>query len=458
MGDGILKKMINYIYVVITMILLLFQPVIGSAGALEEYEEARNLYLAAVACTAAYSDREGNIARDALEQNGWKIQSYREKSDQADVRFLVARKIQQGDTVPSYLLSVVGTENVKDVKVDLRVSKVYFSGKTLEEFTANSLRKDIPDSAPKVHKGFNQYVQTGFSREILAEGANSEKSLLEMLLGDKDKKVYLVGHSLGGAGVTIGGARLLDMGVKPEQIEVITFGAPAVGNKAFRDKFEPALHLTRVVTTGDPVTGALQKLVGGYEQFGREIRWQTPSNQNADPHQITLYLDLAIKNYYQKRQQAVSAGELSVPNETIAVSGKPRVYVAPIKNQLPEELRGEFSYMKEALYDEYRNTLPGYVLDTGEASEDIFEKAIAANCDWVVVSEIQGHTVKNEEHTSYITLEQRVYQAKSGAIVTAASYGSSTRDLTSLEAFIHNSKNMSQNRQDWLGTFDKNTI
>ncbi len=457
MGYGILKKMIKYVYAII-MILLLSQPIIGSAGALEEYKEARSLYLAAVACTAAYSDREGNIARNALEENGWKIQSYREKSDQADVRFLVARKIQQGDTVPSYLLSVVGTENVKDVKVDLRVSKVYFSGKTLEEFTANSLLKDIPDSFPKVHKGFNQYVQTGFSREILAEGDNSEKSLLEMLLGDKEKKVYLVGHSLGGAGATIAGARLLDMGVKPEQIEVITFGAPAVGNKAFRDKFEPALHLTRVVTTGDPVTGALQKLVGGYEQFGREIRWQTPSNQTADPHQITLYLDLAIKNYYQKRQQAVASGELSVPNETKVTPDKPRVYIAPIKNQLPEELRGEFSYMKEALYDEYRNTLPGYVLDTAEESKDVFKKAIAANCEWVVVSEVQGHAVRNEENTEYITLEQRVYQAKSGAIVTAASYGSSTRDLTSLEALIHNSKNMSQNRQDWLSTFDQSKI
>lgn len=436
--------------------LLLSEPVIGSAGALEEYEEARNLYLAAVACTAAYSDREGNIARDALEQNGWKIESYREKTAQADVRFLVARKIQQGNTVPSYMLSVVGTENVKDVKVDLRVSKVYFSGRTPEEFTANSLLRNIPDTAPKVHKGFNQYVQAGLNREVLAVDSNSDKSLLEMLLEDKEKKVYLVGHSLGGAGATIGGARLLDMGVKPEQVEVITFGAPAVGNKAFRDKFEPVLHLTRVVTTGDPVTGALQKLVGGYEQFGREIRWQTPSNQNADPHQIALYLDLAIKNYYQKREQAVLAGELSIPNETMMTPGKARVYVAPIQNQLPKELQSEFTYMKEALYDEYRNTLPGYVLDTEDGNEDIFQKAVAASCDLVVVPEIQAYKIKNEKDTSYITLEQRVYQVGNGTMVTAASYGSSTRDLTSLEALIHNAKNMSQNRQEWLGA-DQNS-
>lgn len=434
--------------------MLFLQPVTGYAGALEEYEEARTIYLAAVACTAAYSDRVGSIARDALVENGWDIQSYVEKSNQADARFLVAKKNQPGSTVPSYLLSAVGTENIKDVKVDLRVSKVYFAGKSPEEFSANTLRKDMPNTVPKVHEGFNQYVQAGLAREISEEHSTSEKSLLKMLLENKDQKVYLVGHSLGGAGVTLGGARLLDMGVRPEQIEVITFGAPAVGNKAFRDKFEPILHLTRVVTSGDPVTGALQKLVGGYEQFGREMRWQTSGVENADPHQIILYLDLATKNYYQKRQQAVLSGELSIPNEAGAV-GSPRVYVAPIKNRLPKELQKEFIYMKEALQDEYRSTLPGYVLDTEEEANDIFKKAAAANCEWVVMSEIQAQKVKNEENTRYIILEQRVYQVKNGSIVTAASYGSSTRNLTSLEALIHNAKEMSESRQEWLGSFDK---
>lgn len=447
-----MKKIIQYVCII--SVLLLFQPVIGNAGALEEYEEARTLYLAAVACTAAYSDRQGSIARDALVQNGWNIQSYVEKSNQADARFLVAQKIQQGSTVPSYLLSVVGTENIKDVKVDLRVEKVYFSGKSPEEFLENAQRKDMPDNVPKVHKGFNQYVQTGLSKQVNEDGSNSEKSLLETLLADKNRKVYLVGHSLGGAGATIGGARLLDMGVRPEQIEVITFGAPAVGNKAFRDRFEPALNLTRVVTAGDPVTGALQKLVGGYEQFGREIRWQVPGDENADPHQIILYLDLAIKNYYQKRQQAAAAGELVIPDETVTVPATPRVYVAPVKSQLPEELSKEFFYMKEVLYDEYRSTLPGYVLDRKEDSKDIFQKAAAANCDWVIMPEIQAYKLKNEKNATYITLEQRVYQVKHGALVSSVSYGSSTRNLTSLEAFIHNTKEMSENGQAWLRMSD----
>jgi hypothetical protein len=427
----------------------------GYAGALQEYEEARTLYLAAVACTAAYSDRVGSIARDALGQNGWKIQSYVEKSNQADARFLVAEKNQPGSTIPSYLLSVVGTENIKDVKVDLRVGKVYFAGKNPEEFAANTLRQDMPDTVPKVHKGFSQYVQAGLAKELSEEHNDSEKSLVKMLQENKDRKVLLVGHSLGGAGVTIGGARLLDMGVRPEQIEVITFGAPAVGNKAFRDKFEPVLHLTRVVISGDPVTAALQKVVGGYEQFGREIRWKNSGAENRDSHQIISYL--AIKNYYQKRRQAVLAGELSLPNESFSASPLPKVYVAPIKNKLPEELQKEFIYMKEALQDEYRSTLPGYVLGGEEESGDIFKKAAAANCGWIVMPEIQAHKSKNEENTSYITLEQRVYQVDSGRVITATNYGSSTRNLTPLEALIHNAKEMSKSKQEWLGDSEKET-
>lgn len=449
-GDDVLKRIIS----VISLILILLQPVLGSASALDEYEEAHNLYLAAIACTAVYNDRVGEIALEALKENGWEIQSYVGKGKKADARFLMAKKIQPGTTVPIYLLAAVGTETIRDIKADFRVGKVYFAGHTPDEFLLNSQRTGIADNEPKVHSGFNQYAQAGFSLQENGEIDKSQKLLLDMLLEDKASKVYLVGHSLGGAGVTIVGARLLDMGVSPEQVEVITFGAPAVGNKAFCDKFQQELHVTRVVASGDPITKALQKLVGGYEQFGREITWETPKIGNPETHQITVYLDLAIKNYYQKRQQAILAGELSVPNQSIGASDVAKVYVAPVKNRLPEDLQSEFIYMKEALQDEYRNFLPGYVLDAQEDDTDIFKKAIAAGCDLIVMDEIQAHKVKNEKDTTYITLEHRVYQAD-GTLLTGSGYSSSTRNLTALEALMHNAKSMSHDRQDWVTAKEK---
>ncbi|WP_378956501.1 lipase family protein [Pelosinus sp. sgz500959] len=444
-----MSKVLRYIHIIVLVILLML-PAIGNAGALEEYEEAHKLYLAAAACTAVYSDRVGSIARDALEQDGWKIESYVGRSSQVDARFLVAKKIQPGTTVPFYLLAAVGTENIKDIKADLRVGKVYFAGKTPEEFTANAQRKDMPDSVPKVHEGFNQYVQASLAAQVHEEVGNAQKPLLDVLLENKERKVYLVGHSLGGAGVTLGGARLLDMGVRSEQVEVITFGAPAVGNKAFRQRFDPILNVTRVVMKGDPITQVLQKLVGGYEQFGQEIRWKAPEGEMSDSHQITSYLDLAIKNYYQKRQQAVLTGEFSLANEAVGTAEVPRVYVAQLKNNLPEELQEEFLYMREALEDEYRSMLPGYVLGITDEGKDVFQKALALGCKWVVVPEIQAYKIKNEKDCFYITLNQGVYRADSGEILNAASYGSSTRNLTSLEALIHDAKTMGHDRHDWL--------
>jgi hypothetical protein len=449
MRDSVMRRIFGYISLISIVFSVLF-PAIGNAKALEEYEEAHKIYLAATACTAIYSDRVGAIARDALEQDGWKIQSYIGKSSKVDARFLVAQKIMPGTTVPFYLLAAVGTENIKDVKTDLRVGKVYFAGKTPEEFIANAQRKDMPDDVPKVHEGFNQYVQASIAAQVHEGVGNQEKPLLTMLLENKERKVYFVGHSLGGAGVTLGAARLLDMGVRPEQVEVITFGAPAVGNKAFRERFEPNLHLTRVVTSGDPITQALQDLVGGYEQFGKEIRWKMPERAKGEPHQVILYLDLAIKNYYKKREQAVQAGELKVPQEAKGDSSRNKVYVIPLKNELPEELQEEFFFMKEALQDEYRSILPNYVLGTRDEGGNIYQKALAAGCQWVVIPRIEAYKVKNEDNVFYITLEQDVYRTDNGDIINSASYSSSTRNLTSLEALIHNAKSMSHDKQNWL--------
>ena len=52
--------------------------------------------------------------------------------------------------------------------------------------------------------------------------------------------------------------RLVEKGVPKAQVPVITFGAPAVGNKAFADVYGKRIDLIRVVTSLDPVPGSLQ--------------------------------------------------------------------------------------------------------------------------------------------------------------------------------------------------------
>ena len=407
-------------------------PISGFAGPKEEYEEAYKFYISAGASAAAYSDRLGELANRDMEQDGWKIDHYVQAQGHTGARYLIAQK----EGIPYYLMAIVGTENKEDIKTDLKVGKVYFAGSNVEEFVASAARKDIPDSEPKVHKGFNEFLQAGLSA-VLRNSHQDTLFVPDVLLNDKTRKLYLTGHSLGGAAATIAGARLLSTGISPKQIEVITFGAPAVGNAAFAAKFGPELPLTRIVQSGDPVTGVLQTLVGGYRQFGREINWHSPDTVG-DAHQLAGYMDSAIKNYYNKRRQAVEAG-ISLPIPPVGKQKEfERVYITPLQNNLPAALTADFWYMEEALQDEYRQVLPDYVIAPSNSAWR--ESALAAGCKWATVSDISAIRKKQEKNAYYITLTQTVYDVRTGTVAASATFSTATDNLTPLEAFIHTGK------------------
>ena len=422
----------------------------SAASTLSDYNEARKLYIAAGACMAAYSNRAGSLAVAAFEQEGWRIEPYRVSGEKADSRYLLAWDANSVTDRDVYILAVAGTENARDVKVDLRANKVYFAGKTLEEFAANAARKDQPPEVPRVHEGFNQSsmvlltAQTAQANDHHPVGARLLSSILQE---DKQDKVYLVGHSLGGAVVTLVAARLLDMGVNPEQIEVITFGAPAVGNEAFATMYGGKIPVVRVVAPEDPVPLALRKVFGGYRHIGAELRWPLPETlKNYFTHNVPVYLDLVTRNFYAKRRQAIDEGVLP-PAQPIA--GKPRLYVTAIKNSLPPALKAEFPFMQEALWDEYESLSPGIVRDSGDETLSDLVKAGAAGCDLLVVPEIQATRVR-DENTWYVSLHQTVYRVADGKVLNVGIYGSSTKELTPLVALINNTRQMGRESGAWL--------
>ncbi|MBP2641734.1 MAG: lipase class 3 [Firmicutes bacterium] len=220
----------KYCLIGLLFLFLVYSPINAFAGTLEDYEEARKIHIAAGASVAAYEGRIGDLAARYLEQAGWQVDHYIQAEGRSGARFIVAKKIHP-DTFPVYIVAIVGTENGKDVKIDLKIDKVYFAGSNFGEFTSNAAKKDVPDTEPKVHKGFNEFVQAG-PAAVLQNPHNVRLSLPDLLRADNKSKVYLVGHSLGGAAAILTGARLISMGIDPAQIEVITFGAPAVGNAA----------------------------------------------------------------------------------------------------------------------------------------------------------------------------------------------------------------------------------
>jgi hypothetical protein len=68
----------------------------------------------------------------------------------------------------------------------------------------------------------------------------------------RSKRVYLVGHSLGGAAAVIVAAHLLEMGIPPEAIRVFTFGAPRLGDRAFAKHYATRLDFYEYRNSLDP--------------------------------------------------------------------------------------------------------------------------------------------------------------------------------------------------------------
>ncbi len=429
-----MKRLMLIVYVLI----ILYLPVTGYSGPKADYDEAYAIYVTAGASMAAYNDRLGELANRYLEQDGWQVDRYIQPPGVSGVRFVIAKKdLPAGNTF--YLLAITGTETAGDIKTNLKVDKIYFSGSTPDEFTANAAKQAVPDTEPKVHKGFSEFIQTSAAAMLrdIDERSFLLTELLHMKPGDK---LYLTGHSLGGAAAILAGAQLVCQGIPPEQIEIVTFGSPAVGNAAFAAKFEPLLRVTRVVISGDPVPGVLQALVGGYKQFGREIKWQPAAT---DPHELTGYLDLAIKNYYTRQQQALQAGiNLNTPadDQTGAFAS---VYIAPLVNNLPAGLTPEFGYMQEALSGEYRKTLPGTILGNNSSGRNWRAEAVAAGCRWVIVPEVSGLRLQQKKNIYHVTFQQTIYDAATGTAINTAIFSTATYHLTPLTAFIHTLKGAS---------------
>ncbi len=433
--------------IVICYVLITLLPKFTHAAATKEYEEASTLHMAAAMSIAAYYDRIGKLANHYLTEKGWEIDNYKQEHGADGARFLLAKsKVVEGKQY--YMLAFVGTETKGDLGFNLKLDKVYFAGNSKETFAANVIKKGVPNTEPKVHRGFYEFMQSGLKAKAM-EMNSTPIPLDELLLTHKDYKIYLVGHSLGGAAATLTGAALLEIGVRPEQIEVITFGAPAVGNAAFANKYNSVLNLKRVVVSGDPITGILQGLFSDYKQFGQEIRWELPDYRD-QKHKMSEYMDLVLKNYYEKRQQVLqSKNQVSKTVGADPIKGQ-NVYIAPLKNNLPPRLAKEFWYMCEALRDEYQEKLPGAILASENDVDNWKEKAVAYGCKWAIVPEVTATQLQQEQNEYYVAVTQFVYNVETDSIVEANIYSTATRNFTPLESFIHAIMAINGKQDAWI--------
>lgn len=431
--------------------LVLLCSTVAQAGSLENYERAKLEYMNAIVCLATYSDRAGHIARTELADAGWYMNPYKEYLQGVDAKFFF---VENDDIAPGkevYILAVTGTENIKDVAIDLNFSKVLFGGNTPATFAQVAATTDLTSKDPMVHRGFNKYTQTAFfTRE--KDHETYGEFLAGLLKGNSDRKLYIVGHSLGGAVATIGAARLLSLGVDPAQIEVITFGAPAVGNAAFAEEYGSKIDLTRIVIQGDPAKGVLQAVAGGYTQFGKQSIWKENHNVDKRSHAMVVYVDSAVRNFYDTREALREEG-IEIEDDRKVKPGASMVYVAPVVVTLPEAIAEDAFYMKESIKNVLKSRLDGYVIAEGERASiaEELQKAKAAGCDWLIVSEVKANKMQKFQYDYYVGFQEDIYWVRDGSLKGALSSANGTFDFTPIQANMHNATSVKEERERILG-------
>ena len=395
--------------------------------------------LSSLVAMASYSDELSLLAREWLAETGWEFQSQTTATSLAQGRYhLVTKEMPDGHR--AVLLAFPGTENAKDAKVDLRTRSVPFGGSSVEEFRDVAQQDRHATSYPLVHKGFDDYTMTAlFHKPVDLAGSGACETMGEHLAQElrahPTEVLYLTGHSLGGAAAILTAARLSDMGVRPEQLRVITFGSPAVGNVAFARYYEKRMQLTRIVMDGDPVAAALQSLGTRYVQFGERVAWKQDRSSARFEHAMVVYLDRALRLYFSEDE--VGDGNMLESRPLAARGG---IFVAVPQLDLDPLVAGDDTADIRILQGAWQaRYAPCTVQSDGQRGADmdvLIAEARAAQCRYAVRQHVSVKRSRDEADTVRVVLETSVYDAQ-GTFITVVSKSTTDRRMTPLEAVAY---------------------
>ena len=231
------------------------------------------------------------------------------------------------------------------------------------------------------------------------------------------------------------------MGVSPAQLEVVTFGSPALGNAAFVRTYADKFTLHRVVMQGDPMKDLLAAPLG-FRQFGERIAWHPAPSVAAFPHAMIVYVDAAIRQLYDSAGTDSFLFLAAQPNRTAGQT----VYVAPIAVDVEGVLEADAPYMKALLRDALyaRNAATVFsatgsgLSETGLLSEleEHLAAAQEAGATMLYAYRISGAKVRDQRETYRLTLERAAYDME-GNLVAASSRSQVTGMLTPIETILY---------------------
>jgi len=425
---------------------------VQAAGSKEEkIQSATVQFYCAMGDMLAYNSQLNEVIRNVISDFGYETVSFTNQNTKAATNFVMFKSKEPDEFTGRkiYILSVPGTEKMKDVEVDLRFGKVLFGGETPAQFDEYAQQKQTYSNQPLVHRGFNDYTQTAFFTPG-PDGALGADKIREFA-DDSDEHLIITGHSLGGAVAVLLGTRLQCMGIPPENLEVVTFGAPAVGNQAFADVYGAKLKYTRYTMSGDPVQGMLQMLKSGYVQTGEEIKCKRNANSHRFSHNMSEYLDYSIRNYLDVLQQE------GIPyNVYVDTSGvkdgfslstkqvKDRVYLTPAVINLPDDLLNDADYMgclTELLSTHgFKEIVKGG--ETDPTSQ--IKEAQKYGCDRMSHVNIDAKLIKKNVYQ--ISVNEEITDVY-GNILSTQTCGTTTDNISPLEAVFYGLSRCATSRQ-----------
>jgi hypothetical protein len=406
-----------------------------------EYNRAYSTLFSLIASSAAYAPDNG-IEAAYLRSHGWDFAPNRITDGKTTVHFITAKGIM-ADGKPLYVISFRGSADKKDWAADFVTGQAVYGGKTPEE--AEKIAGSLPDGAkelaevkaaaekagtrtlPKVHKGFNSYAALTL-RMLLTSGSYE---FLEQFRKEKDARLLLTGHSLGGAVATIVGQRLIDFGFAPDRLQVITFGAPAVGNKAFKQLYGDRLDLIRVTNTQDPVPLTFQAVLRNYKQFGEEVRFRIPKTFNNMNHFMNLYLDAGLKNYYAEVDDSVKQRIMQEePEIQHSAADQPTVLLYVEGNEAGKkggntDVKTTMQLLERFILNEYRALFPNYVVVRSPL--DPYEAMRTQAADYLLL--LKFHADTNQYNNNWFLTVEQTLSDKNGNVLASGSAARRTSPL-----------------------------
>lgn len=365
---------------------------------------------AATICAATYKAGDG-LEASYLTDGGWEVKQFTLPKNGVTAHITVARHAGLLQGKPWTVLAFRGSASKADWKLNLKTGQVLFAPTSDKKVTKET--KKNPDTVPQVHKGFWQYTQAVLDSAFDVDGDGQSDQMIAWLRQHPEEKILLTGHSLGGACATLYGEALVQAGIPKSQVQVITFGAPAVGNKAFAQQYGEHINLLRVYTTLDPVPGALQTLFSDYQQFGEKEEFPISGKQADYQHPVSYYLDLAVKGYDDALDAAAAAKQVELSPAQKVTGDAPLTALAVYTRDNGADRRitpnvGRF------ILEAYKSLLPRYIVleekqlpaGNAEFSSALREKARAAGADVLVVATVEKRRIGQTDQWSLQVVQE----------------------------------------------------